>query len=201
MLKKLTLLAMSVAALPAFAAPAAQATGPLITNGRNAASTQVTSISTNTIIHTNAGTIECTTWDLKISLASNTNTTAKGSGTGTAIGTPTGVRHNVKHTGHCNVSSGAIAEVTSVTLNELHLTKHAGEVTGTEELSFTLHLRPGTGGSLIAECTLGTNGAPVTVKRIGATSSVNVNGKIVRTGGGAFCPAEATITGDYALTD
>ncbi len=202
MIKKLTLLAMSVGALLAFAAPAAQATtGPLVTNGNGVASTHVTTISTNTILHTVAGTFECTTVHTTYHTTQNSNTTVKGHGTGTMTGTPKAVGHTEKHTGHCGLSSGAIVEVTNVTTTDIHLTKHGAEVTGTTSFSFTYDLRSATGAALIAECTFGTAaGNPVTVKKTGA-NTLNFLGEIVRTAGGAFCPATGTITGDFAVTD
>ncbi len=200
MFKKLTLLAMSVGALLALAAPAAQATtGPLITNGEEKASTGITAVSTNTITHTATGKLECTTVDLKLTAKENVHTTVKGSGSGEAKGTPAGVEP-LKHSGHCNVSTGVIAEITSVNISDFHLTKHGGDVTGTTEFSFTYDLRSATGKELIAECTFGTSGNPITVKKTGLIT-INANGKIVKTAGGAFCPPEGTITGDFALTD
>jgi hypothetical protein len=197
MLKKLTLLAMSVGALLAFAAPVAQATtGPLITNGAKGTSTLITATSTNTITHTSAGTLECTTVDLTLHATENKNTTVHGHGTGTAEGTPTGVEPG-KHKGHCNVSSGAIAEITHVNVSTIHLTKHGAEITGTAAFSFTYHLRSATGAGLIAECTFG---GTVPVKHTGA-NNINVLGEITKTAGSAFCPAAGTITGDFALTD
>ncbi len=202
MLKKLTLLAMSVGALIAFAAPAAQATtGPLITDGAGGTSTKITAVSTNTITHTVAGTLECTTVDLKLAATTNANTTVPGSGTGTATATPAAVGHTEKHTGHCAVSTGAIAEITSVTVSDIHLTKHGAEVTGTAAFAFTYDLRSKTGAELIAHCTFATAaGKPVTVKKTGA-NTINIAGEVVRTAGGAFCPPTGTITGDYSLSD
>jgi hypothetical protein len=193
MLKKLTLLAISVGALLVIAAPAAQATGPLITNGLGEASTRITAVSTNTITHTSAGTLECTTVDLKIHLTENANTTANGHGTGTWEGTP----KVPTHTGHCGTSSGTVTEVTTLTVSALHLTKHGVETTGTASFSYTFDLRPSTGGGLIAECTMG---GTVPVKKTGA-DIINLNGEIKRTAGSAFCPAAGTITGDFTLTD
>lgn len=197
MLKKLTLLAMSVGVLLAFAAPAAQATGPLITNSEGGTPTFITATSTNTITHTSVGTTECTTVDLTLHITKNTNTTAKGHGTGTATGIPAGVGHTEKHTGHCRISSGAIKEVTNITVSDIHLTKHGAETTGTASFSYTYDLRSATGAGLIAECTWG---GTVPVKKTGG-NTINVLGEITKTAGSAFCPATGTITGDFTLTE
>jgi hypothetical protein len=203
MLKKLTLLGMSVAALIAFAAPAAQAANPLIVDSiTKAPVTKLTALSTNTITHTSAGTLECTTVHLKGHITVNTNNTATGSGTGHATGTPKGATEAEKHTGHCASSGGPLVEVTSVTLSHIHLEKHATATTGTANFSFTYDLRSApTPGGLIAECTFGTTEThKVAVTKTGA-DTIQIHGNIVRTAGGAFCPATGTITGDFTATN
>jgi len=198
MLKKLTLLAMSVAALVALAAPAAQAANPLITGPLGEPVTKITALSTNTTTHVPGGTkLECTTVDLRIHLTKNTNNEAEGHGTGEGKGTP-GAAEPAKHSGHCGTSSGLIAEITTVTVSNINLTKHGTETTGTATFTYTYDLRSGaTPGSLVAECTFS---GTVPVKKTGA-DTINVIGKIAKTGGTAFCPTEGEITGDFTLTD
>jgi len=192
MLKKLTLLAMSVGALLAIAAPAAQATGPLITDSDGNTPTYITAVSNNFTIHTVGNRLECTTFDLTLHLTQNALTTVKGHGGGHATGTrPAGL-----HSGHCGAASGLIVEFTNVTVNDIHLTKHGGATTGTATFTFTFHLRTGpTPGSLIAECTLG--GTVPVVKT--ESNDVNATGKITKTGGSAFCPTEGELTSDFEL--
>jgi len=193
MLKKLTLLAMSVAALLALAAPAAQATGPLVTNSLGEAAKAIEATSTNTTTTTAAGTLECTTVKLNGVITTNTGTTAQGHGTGTAEGTVPAKTH----TGHCASSSGAVVEITSVTISNLHLEAKGGGVTsGTATFSYTYDLRSATGAGLIAECTFG---GTVPVKKTGA-SAINVSGEIAKTAGGAFCPTTGVLNGDFSVT-
>jgi hypothetical protein len=194
MLKKLTLLAMSVAALLAFAAPA-QATGPLVTNSLGEAAKTISATSTNTTTETSVGKLECTTVILTGNIESNANTTARGTGSGEAKGTP-GAAEPAKHSGHCGSSSGSVIEITRVTITDLHLTKHGAETTGTASFSYTYDIRSETGGSLIAECTFG---GTVPVKKTGA-SSINVEGEITRTAGSLFCPTKGTLKGDFTVT-
>jgi len=194
MLKKLTLLAMSVAALIALAAPAAQAANPLITDSNGAAATTITALSTNTTTHMLGSKLECTTADLALTLTTNTNNVAEGSGTGDVTGTVPAATH----TGHCGTSSGLVTEVTTVTVSNINLTKHGAETTGTATLSYTYDLRTGgTPGSLVAECTFS---GTVPVKKTGV-NTINFVGKIAKTGGTAFCPIEGEITGDFSITD
>jgi hypothetical protein len=198
MLKKLTLLGMSVAALLALAAPAAQATGPLVTNAAGEAAKSLTARSTNTTTTTVAGTLECTTVNMNIStVTSNANTTIHGHGTATAEGTPKAIGHAENDTGHCGSSSGSVVEITGVTVSTIHLTKHGTETTGTATFSYTYDLRSATGAGLIAECTFG---GTVPVKKTG-TSTLNVEGKITKTAGSAFCPGEGTLKGDFTVFD
>lgn len=188
MLKKLTLLAMSVAALLAFAAPAAQANGPLVTNAAGEAAKAIVATSTNTTTQTSVGTLECQTVILNGTVHENANTTAKGTGTGEAKGTV-----GKSHEGHCGAGSNKV-EITSITISDLHLTKHGAETTGTASFSYTYDLRSESG-SLIAECTFG---GTVPVKKTG-TSSINVEGEIAKTGGSLFCPGKGTLKGDFSV--
>ncbi|HEU4737922.1 MAG TPA: hypothetical protein VFS54_02440 [Solirubrobacterales bacterium] len=193
MFKKLTLMALSVAALVAFAVPAAaQAEGPLITNSSGEAAETVEATSSNTISTTSSGVkLECTTVNLHLELPENANTTAKGSGTGTAVGNPGGPTH----VGTCRTSSGLGVDITAVNVSEIHLTKHSGVTTGTAKFSYTYDLYAGS--MLVAECTFG---GSATVKATG-TSSLNISGTLTKTGGSASCPTEGTIAGDFALDD
>jgi len=187
MLKKLTLLAMSVGALIAFAAPAAQATGPLITDGEGKSPTYITAVGTNITTHTTNATLECTTVDLTIHLTENANTTAKGHGTGTGVGVPP-----EDHDGHCKAGS-LFVDITSVTVSDIHLTKHGTETTGTATFSYTYDLLNSDTKTVIAECTFG---GTVPVKKTGA-NEINVLGEIKKTAGGLFCPSAGTLTGDF----
>ena len=194
MLKKLTLLAMSVAALVAFIAPAAaQATGPLITNAEGGAAGKITATSTNTVSETENGTLECTTVTLHLTATENANTTVKGSGTGTASGNPGA--EPPTHTGRCASSSGLGVEITSITVSDIHLTKHGGVTTGTAKFSYTYDLY--FGALKVAECTFG---GEATVERTGA-SSMSINGNLTKTAGSEACPAAGTISGSFSVKD
>jgi hypothetical protein len=197
MSKKFILLATSVTALLAFAAPAAQASGPLITNSLGEATKTITAVSTNTTTVTALGTlVECTTTKLHLNLASNESTTSRGKGTGAMEGTIRSIP--ATHVGHCASSSGAVVEITNVEISNLHLeAKGSGVTTGTATFSYTYDLRSATGAGLIAECTFG---GTVPVKKTG-TSTLNVEGKITKTAGSAFCPGEGTLKGDFTVFD
>jgi len=197
MLKKLTLLALSVGALLAFAAPA-QAANPLLTNDLGEpAPTYITATSSNTITHTSAGTLECTTVELTLHITENTNNKASGHGTGKAEGTVPAKTH----TGHCGSSSGAVVEITNVTVSNISLEKVGAETKGTAGFSFTYDLRSATGAGLLAECTFGTTAEnKVEVTKTG-THTIKIHGNIVKTAGGAFCPSGGSITGDFTLEE
>jgi hypothetical protein len=169
MLKKLTLLAVSVAALLAFAAPGAQATGPLVTNAFGEAAKTLSATSTNTTVTTSIGTFACTTVILNGVLTTNADTTASGHGTGTAEGTTSST-----HTGHCGTSGGTVVEVTNITISDVHATRHGTETIGTHTISITYDLRSTTGGGLIAECTAG---GTVSVEQTGPSTG-NISGEL-----------------------
>jgi len=101
------------------------------------------------------------------------------------------------HTGHCASSSGAITEVTNFTISNINLKAEGGETKGTATFSYTYDLRSATGAGLIAECTFG---GTVPVIKTGS-STLNVEGKVTKTAGSAFCPTEGTFKGDFAVTD
>jgi hypothetical protein len=195
MLKKSISLAVSITALLAAGASAAQATGPLVTNSLGEAAKTIEATSTNTTVTTSVGTTECTILKVTSSIESNENTTVRGKGSGTWEGTPKGFESE-KYSGHCGTSSGALTEITFVTISDLHLTKHGAETTGTMAFSFTYDMRNSTGGSLIAECTFG---GTIPVKKTGA-SSINVEGEIKKTAGSLFCPGSGTFKGDFSVT-
>jgi hypothetical protein len=88
-----------------------------------------------------------------------------------------------------------VVEVTSITVSNLDLKAEGGATKGTATFSYTYDLRSATGAGLIAECTFG---GTVPVTKTG-TSSINVNGKIARTAGSAFCPLEGTLNGDFSV--
>ena len=192
MFKKLILMALSVAALVAFAVPAAaSAEGPLITNSLGGAAETIEATSSNTVSTTPAGELKCTTVNLHIELAENENTTAQGAGTGTGEGNP-----NIPtDTGTCVSSSGLGVHITSVTVSNIHMTKHGGETTGTANFAYTYDLYSGS--TLVAECTIG---GSETVKATG-TSTLNISGTLTKTAGTSLCPETGTIKGDFTLDD
>ena len=194
MLKKFIPLAAATAALLAFAAPVAQAEGPLITNAFGEAAKTITARSASTtIIHTSAGMLQCANVTLNIGIESNENTTARGKGNGTAEGTSLGNFY-----GHCGSSSGTVVEVTNVTISDFHLANYGGETKGTTSFSFTYDLRSATGASLIAECTFG---GTVPVRRSGQSTLSFLTGEIKKTGGSLFCPSSGQFTGTFTVSD
>jgi hypothetical protein len=191
MLKKFIPLAVSVALL-AFAVPAAQATGPLITSAFGETAETITIEGTGTTTHTSIGALECARTRLPVNLTENANTTVRGHGAGTMEGTP-----GVINSGHCATATGPIAEITAIVVSDFHLTKHGAETTGTATLFYTYDLRSSTGGNLIAECTFG---GTLAVRRLGF-SSISVEGEVKKTAGTAFCPAVGTFTGAFFVFD
>lgn len=196
MLKKLTLMAMSVAALLAFAAPAS-ANGPLITTSTGAAATSITATSTNTKTTTPLGTLECRTVTLQGNISTNANTTAHGTnGTGTGVGT---VPANT-HTGHCGSGPGPV-HILDVKIGTIHLTRHAGpsgaiETTGTANFDFTYRITTIFG---TQHCHFRGTGVPI--RKTGA-DSITVNGPVARVAAlspGALCPETGTIHGDFTV--
>jgi hypothetical protein len=191
MFKKLILPAMSVAALLAFAAPVAQASGPLITDAKGNAAAEITAESTNTKIVTANGTLECATTKLKAKVTENALTTALGNGTGEGSGTIGKEPHT-----HCGFGAFAIDNV-AIALSKFHLTKHGGETTGTMNFTFTYQMTTPAG---TFHCTLADEGG-VIVKRTGA-NTIFVSGNLKKImPSGVFCPAAGEITGDFKVLD
>lgn len=196
MFKKIILLAMSVAALVAFAAPAAQASGPLITNflGEKAETIEAHGEDVKTVTET--ATLECATVNLHINLPTNAATTAHGSGTGTAVGTPLKTM-----TGHCGTSVGIPVHIKSVTVDTIHLTRHLNggvlETTGTANFTYTYVLTHPQAGEI--HCTF--KGTGVKVTKTG-TDTIQVSGEVVKAEpSSALCAAKGQLSGNFTVTD
>lgn len=187
MIKKLILLAVSAAALVAFAVPAAAQADPIVTGSSGGAATEVTAVSENTKLTTTSGVLECKTTDFAIILMENNTETAYGYGTGTAQGNP----HFGSHIGHCTSSTGATVSVTKVTVFQFDLRPGS---TGTSSFSYAFDI-----GStpFIFHCTL--NGT-TNVTRSNGGNTMTISGSL--SGPGPFpCPASGTIHGSFKVTD
>ena len=181
MIKKLTLLAMAVGALVAFAVPAAASANVQLTNSGGkpiAANTTITATSTNAQTATSNGTLTCESVTVGAILTKNTPETvllSDDEGSGSATG--------------CKVKETSLPVTITPTFEELHLTT-AG---ATASFSFVAHLG-GVGGP---KCTY--TGVAVPVTYTPGTSSISVSGTL--TGSGvAPCSATAAFTGTFALS-
>jgi len=184
MFKKLTLVAMSVAALAAFAIPAV-AQGAEITDSLGEPAQNITAFSTNTVTTSGGSSLECATVDLDLTRT----------GTGTYHGTGYAKGHinegptHLKHT--CTIEpEGTIATVESVTVKDVHIN---GGGTGTAEFSFTFK---------VAGVLMCTSGGKVNLTYTPTSDEASVSGKIKGSENTAFgCPPESEITGDFTITD
>jgi hypothetical protein len=189
MLKKLTLLAMAVAAL---AAPVAQASGPVLTNAEGEAATgEIIATGTNVQTKTANGGFSCITFNLSIALSENANTTATGSGTGSATGNP----RTGSHTDACLIGALTV-KVTEVTVNDIHLN---GGGSGTYSFGYTYNFYSHAVSTTapIAACEF--NGTTTTAKA--ATSTLSIEGKELVGKGTAGCPTTGEIEGVFHLED
>ncbi len=176
MLKKLTLLAMAVTALVAFAVPAvaSAATGQLTQGGESLEpESTLTAFSTNTETETTAGTLSCATVHLEGVLTTNS---ASGSTVAGGAGTTAG----------CKVTqNSAPVTITDATFTDLKLSSTGGSVS----VTFISHIA----GALTCHFS-GTVGVTWSV----GSSSLHIEGKL--TGTGAGCPTSGAIRGDFALS-
>jgi hypothetical protein len=192
MFKKLTLMALSVAALVAFAIPAAaQAENPLITDSLGGAAGTIEAHSGNTTTQTANGKLECATVNLDINLSENTNLKAHGSGSGSAEGTP-----GKTMTGHCGVSGVLPVHILSITVDTINLTKHGGQTTGTANFTYTYLITHPSLGEI--HCTF--TGTGVTVTATGE-DTITVAGEVKKSGGSAFCAETGQLAGEFTVTD
>lgn len=183
MIKKLTMLAMAVGALVAFAVPAAASATPLIHDEKGEPVNHVTAVSENTISVTNLGTLECSTVELTIEVTENTTTTAHGHGDGAAFGTPP------SHEGPCLTEPlGLDVHINRVEVNTIHLNDD-GTGSATFEFDFVI-----TG---VTECTVG---GDADVSYVPGSSTLSIDGDLKTLSGGPLCPDESsTISGDFDL--
>lgn len=137
MIKKMMLLAVSAAAVVAFAVPATASATPLVHDeGGNDPGT-VEAVSENTISKTQVGILNCATVRLDVALDENTTETASGSGSGVAFGTPELATHTPGE--HCEAAIPG-TKITSVNVPSLHL---SDDGTGHASFTFTLSTLPG----------------------------------------------------------
>lgn len=180
MIKKLTLLALSAAALVAFAVPAAAQASVAITDETGAEAQTVTGMSENTVSTTSTGTtLECDTVNLHLTRTS----TGHYSGTGSAVGGAT-----VAHAGACKSSAGFHVHITSITAT----VTNEGNGKGSADFTYTYQLTTPFG---TLNCDFAAKGASVSSEG----SNISVSGTM--TGSGAGCPGGGTIKGDFAVSD
>lgn len=181
MIKKMMLLAVSAAAVVAFAVPATASATPLIHDENKDAANHVIAVSSNTVSETGLGKLNCATVELTITLTHNTTETASGHGDGVAFGTPEGSHEPGEH---CASAFGAI-EVEHVTVTSIQLDD---EGTGSANFLFVVSSLPG--------CTVeGTAGLTYS----GNTLSL-VNGTLTGSPAGIPCSfLDGKISGDFTL--
>jgi hypothetical protein len=179
MLKKLSLLAMAVAALVAFAVPAAAQASEIITNDEGEEATSITAVSTNVKSTTALGTLECGTVDLKL-----TGSTGSYHGNGTAVGAGEG-----SHSGPCKSSSGLTVHIDSITAS----VNLKGGGSGTAEFTYTYRITSPMG---TLSCDFNATGTSVSYAP--TSSQISIAGTM--TGSGAGCPTTGAIHGTFAVT-
>ena len=144
MIKKMMLLAVSAATVVPFAVPATASATPLVHNAAGEPANNVTAVSENTVSQTDLGELNCSTVELSIALTENTTTTAHGSGSGAAFGTPP-LGHERDEP--CLGGNGHVV-ISRVAVNTIHLnddgTGHASlEFDFASPLSCTVHAPAG----------------------------------------------------------
>lgn len=178
MIKKLTLLAMAVGALVAFAVPSMASAA--VTNSLGEAAETVDAVSENTVSVTNGGTLDCDTVELNLSLTPET--TAHYTGSGTAEGT-TG-----SHEGACEITQNK----TPVTVTSINATVNLnGGGTGTASFSYSIlvgHAVP---------CVI--DGTANVTYTPGSDVITLKEGKLTGTSTSP-CPTAGTISGDFKVT-
>ena len=176
-MKKLTLLAMAIGALLAFAIPAAAsaATGQLTENGvplKTGATFLATS--TNVTTTTEAGKLSCEKVTLDLIVSSNSSSGSAASGSGTSSG--------------CLLEGVNIpVNITTITIKSITLSSTGGKAT----FSFTFDSE----GAKLKDCTITGTNVPVTWTP--GTDTVHIAGSVV--GSGSGCPTSGTIAGDFTL--
>jgi hypothetical protein len=180
MFKKLTLLALSVAALAAFAVPAAAQAEVIVTDQLGNEATHLEAVSENTISMTGLGTLDCDTVNLTLE-----GETGHYHGSGTAEGG--GVEPDK---GPCiSQPSGLLVDVTSITAT----VSLAGGGTGTADFEYNFLL---TGSGFTLSCKFVSTGA--SVKYTPEGNEISIAGTM--TGSGAGCPTSGSISGDFTVT-
>jgi hypothetical protein len=179
MFKKLTLLALALAALAAFAVPAAAQAEEIVTDSLGNEATHLEAVSENTIYMTGLGTFDCDTVNLTLE-----GETGHYSGSGTAEG------HSGNHEGPCiSQPSGLQIDVTSITAT-LSLD---GGGTGTADIKYNYSF---TGSGFTLSCKFVAAGASVNYAP--KSSEISINGTMV--GSGSNCPPSGTISGDFTVS-
>jgi hypothetical protein len=185
MFKKLSLLALSVAALVAFAVPAVAQGNAIITTEGGGAATAITAVSENTVSVTAAGTLSCSTVHLEGNLSTNNTTEATATGSGSAIGSPFFTPHH----GPCEIEGVApVVNITSIDLKHLVLD---GGGTGTAEFLYKYTTPAGV-------CHFEGH-ADVTYAA--TTDMINIDGTLVGSATEGNCSTFGVISGDFKVTD
>jgi hypothetical protein len=191
MMKKMTLLAAAVAAIAAFAVPAAaQAENPVVTNNEEEPAKHITADGIGVKSTTNVGVLNCTTVTLTIGLTSNTNNTATGSGTGTATGNPL----IPTDTGECvSEPSGLPINITEIEVSSIDL----GSGVGSAVFKYTFDITHPTLGNIMCTFTGTAN-----LSYAATSDKIKLeNGALTGTQNIPPCPPNGSITGEFTVTD
>jgi len=187
MWKKLTLLAMAVAALAAVAAPAAQA-DPTITNGFGNPAGSITAESTDTEIATASGTIACDHAVLNIALSQNDTEKATGTGIGAAFDTDKDSKPTT-----CTIKQLGlkVAHFTRITINHIEINNGSGKGTADMEIEVDIGSN---------KCDFTSDSVPFTYAATADSISIN-QAVLATTTTTGTCPAGGSLSGDFTLTD
>lgn len=188
MIKKLTLLAMAVGALVAFAVPAMASADVRITDGSGnplSVNDTITAVSTNAQTVTGAGTLVCSEVHLGVVVTQNDEETVKLSDDTSTPGAASG----------CKVKENNLPVTVTPTIEEIHITTGG---TKTATFRFIAHLG-GVGGPQCEYKTNPAKGKEVNLSYESGSSTIHAEGTLEGSGV-APCSASAAFSGDFALS-
>lgn len=177
MIKKTMLLAISVGALVAFAAPTAASAQQLLENGTPLAKgAEFTATSTNLVTTTAAGTLECVNVTIHAEVKNNKATTSEA------------VSKSVTTTNCVTTTPESVPTTITAASANFHLEPSG---VGTAGATFIADIGPS------LQCHFASTTPALGITYTTNTDSVHVEGTLVGTGVG--CPSSGTIHGDFTL--
>lgn len=183
MIKKMMLLAVSAAAVVAFAVPAA-AQATVVTNAFGEAASTITAVSENTVSETASGTLDCDTVNLHLAVTQS-GSTAHGVGGGTAEG------REGSHEGECHIAENGVP----ILITSIEATVELEEGgTGSANFAYTYDITHPVFGTIPCSFT-----GEAVVSYPSGSNEISINGTLA--GSGAGCPTSGTIEGDFVVSD